>query len=74
LLDGTYPKIPEDAGMPSVVVYGAKVELRLRSWESIPGGWEGIVHELYGPEMEVARISSTQLAYNAAMGRPVGIQ
>jgi hypothetical protein len=70
LLDGTYPRIPEDAGMPPIVIYGEKAELRLRNTESIPGGWEGIVHICYGPEMNVVRIPSTQGAYNAAMARP----
>jgi hypothetical protein len=57
LMDGTYLKIPEDAGMPSIVIYGEKAELRLRNTESIPG-------------MDIVRIPSAQWAYDAAMARP----
>jgi hypothetical protein len=38
LANGTYPKIPEDVGIPPIVVYGQQAELRLRNTESIPGG------------------------------------
>jgi hypothetical protein len=45
--------------MPPIVIYGERAELRLRNTKQIPGGWKGIVHVLYGPEMEVVRIQST---------------
>jgi hypothetical protein len=70
LLDKSRPAIREDPGLPPIVLYGAKAELRLRKTEGIPGGLESIVFALYGPRMTIEKIPSTQWAYNAATASP----
>jgi hypothetical protein len=70
LANGLQPRIPEDAGTPPIVIYGEKVELRLRNAEAIPGGWEGTVQTLFGADLQVAKIPSARWSYNVAMARP----
>jgi hypothetical protein len=64
------PEDPEDPGTPSIVLYGANAELRMRNVEQVPGGFEAIVYELYGPAMSVAKIPSTHWARNGTTTRP----
>jgi hypothetical protein len=50
--------------------HGSRVEMRLRGIENVRSGLEGIVLQLYGAEMQLAKIAGTEWAYNAVMVRP----
>jgi hypothetical protein len=69
LTDGTLPRIAEDHGLPAFTVYRLEAEIRLRDIEKLGCGAEGTVRTLYGAEISIAKIPSTQSAYNASMFR-----
>jgi hypothetical protein len=64
------PQIPEDPKTPPIVIYGSRVEMKLRGIENVKGGLEGIVNQLYGPEMTLTKIASSEWVHNAVMIRP----
>jgi hypothetical protein len=59
--------VPDNPGMPPIVLYGANAVLTLRDREQIPGRFEGTMKDFYGPEMAIEKIPRTQWALNAVM-------
>jgi hypothetical protein len=70
LQDESMPQIPEDLKTPPIVIYGAKVEMKLREIENMRCGLKEMIHQLCGPEMTLVKITSREWAYNEVMGRP----
>jgi hypothetical protein len=61
--------IPQDHGLPVCSVYGKKKVIRMRHIDRIGLGVQGIVHNLYGPDMQIFPLQSNKWSFNAVMGR-----
>jgi hypothetical protein len=66
-----FPRIPQDQGLPSYTIYGARAEIKLRDTEMVECGVEGIPETLYAGKMTLAKIEWIQWAFNAEMAREV---
>jgi hypothetical protein len=68
--NGVQPAIQSDTQLPPIIVFGANATLKLRRAEALVEILEGVIVELYGPNMAVARLKSSEWALVAVIARP----